>query len=438
MYKLSKYNYFVEYGQRIIYFNGLTGLFFSVSQKEHEKLESLFNDLISFQIQYSSMFYRLKAWGFIVNENTDEIDIIRYRNRQAVFMNKFYRLTVNPTLDCVFNCWYCNQHTQNVGGMKTDVVEKVKKHIGIMVKDEKITGLFLDWFGGEPLMYFDEVVYPVAKYAFELIEQYNLPHVHHATTNAYLITPKMAKKMKEIKLNKFQITIDGDEKRHNTIRNVNGKPSYKRIMDNIALLCETIPDVSITLRLNYDNATLHKSDMQAVYEQIPQQYRNKIKLDFQRVWQTYDNNSAGHKPNEPLRELEKDVAAMGYSYTLSNVFSIGQSIRCYADRFFHAVINYDGKIYKCTAHLDLDKMAGILQDSGVIKWDEHIISALYSKATFENEKCLNCKHLPICLGQCIQKMRTNKCMMDNSDISYEQFIINVYNQKMKKNEINIT
>ncbi|MDR0605288.1 MAG: radical SAM protein [Bacteroidales bacterium] len=435
MYKSSKYNYYVEYGQRVIYFNGLTGSSFSVSQKEHEKLKELSKDLISFHIQYTSLFYRLKTWGFIVDENIDEVDKIRYRNRQAVFMDKFYRLTINPTMDCIFNCWYCTQHTQNMGGMKTEIVEKVKKHIEIMIGNEKITGLHLDWFGGEPLMYFDEVVYPIAKHAFNLIEQNNLPHYHHITTNAYLITQEIATKMKEIKLNGFQITIDGDEKRHNKIRNVNGKPSYNRIMDNIILLCETVPDVRITLRLNYDNATLHKSDMQAVYEQIPQQHRNKIRLDFQRVWQTYDNNSTGQKANEPLRRLEKDVVSKGYSYSLSNVFSIGQSIRCYADRYYYAVINYDGRVYKCTAHFD--KAIGILQDNGIIKWNDDIISSLYSKATFENEKCLACKHLPICMGQCIQKMKTDKCMMDYSEISYEQFIIDIYNKKMKQYANNI-
>ena len=37
MYKLSRYNYFVESGDRMIYLNGMTGNTFSVSQKEHEQ-----------------------------------------------------------------------------------------------------------------------------------------------------------------------------------------------------------------------------------------------------------------------------------------------------------------------------------------------------------------------------------------------------------------
>lgn len=31
----------------------------------------------------------------------------------------------------------------------------------------------------------------------------------------------------------FQITIDGDEKRHNKIRNAEGKPSFQIIMENL-------------------------------------------------------------------------------------------------------------------------------------------------------------------------------------------------------------
>ena len=56
MYKLSKYNYVIPYNDRMIYFNGISLQTFSVSLKEHEKLQSLFQDLISFEINYTSVF----------------------------------------------------------------------------------------------------------------------------------------------------------------------------------------------------------------------------------------------------------------------------------------------------------------------------------------------------------------------------------------------
>jgi radical SAM protein with 4Fe4S-binding SPASM domain len=76
------------------------------------------------------------------------------------------------------------------------------------------------------------------------------------------------------------------------------------------------------------------------------------------------------------------------------------------------------------------KKPGGQKDNGTVRWNENVMSSLFSKATFENEKCLACKHLPICLGQCIQKMKSDKCMMNLSEKTYEQFIIDVYNKKM--------
>jgi uncharacterized protein len=85
----------------------------------------------------------------------------------------------------------------------------------------------------------------------------------------------------------------------------------------------------------------------------------------------------------------------------------------------------------------MDRIAGILQDDGIIKWNENVLSALYAKAPFENERCLNCKHLPLCLGTCTQYMKNNKCMMNDSEISCEQFIISIYNKRITKNETDI-
>lgn len=427
MYKLSRYNYFVESGDRMIYLNGMTGNTFSVSQKEHEQMTKLLDDLVLFHARYNSLFNRFKDWGFIISEDLDEIDLLRFRNKQAVFMDKFYRLVINPTEDCVFNCWYCTQHQQNTGRMGNDVIERVKRHIKYMIEVEKVTGFNLDWFGGEPLMYFNEVMYPIAKYAFKLIDKHNLPYNHQATTNAYLVTPAMAEKMREINFKSLQITIDGDEKRHNAIRNVKGAPSFMRIMDNISLLCERIPGIRIVLRLNYDDRTLTVSDMENVFAQIPEQYRNKINLSFQRVWQTIKKRSQTEE-NERLKDLYQSCLGLGYSPMISNVLQVGSVIRCYGDRFYHTVINYNGKVYKCTAHTNRE--AGILHDNGAIEWNPEVMSRLFAKATFENDRCLPCKYLPLCLGNCIHKRDDERCALDYDDMSSGFFIREFYNQKV--------
>jgi uncharacterized protein len=427
MYKVSKYNYFVASDERMIYLNGMTGNSFSVSQKEHENLSKLFDDLALFHSRYTSVFKRFKEWGFIVSEDLDELGLIRFRNKQAVFMDKSYRLVLNPTEDCIFNCWYCTQHGQNTGKMGKDVIERVKKHIRYMIENEKVTGFTLDWFGGEPLIYFDDVIYPIAKYALKLIKKHNLPYHQQATTNGYLITPAMVEKMKEVNFKSFQITIDGDEKRHDAIRNVKGAPTFKKIIENVVLLCDTIPEIKIVLRLNYDNRTLVKSNMEAVFFQIPEHHRSKINLSFQRVWQTIDRRSRDEE-NPQLKELYEMAVGLGYSPLISNALHVGERIRCYGDRFYHTVINYNGKVYKCTARTA--KEAGILHDTGYIEWNPEVLSRLFAKATFENEKCLECKYLPICLGNCIHRLNDDRCILDYDDMSADFFIREFHHRKM--------
>lgn len=435
MYKLSNYNYFVPYLGRTIFFNGLSGHIFSTSEKEYQFLQKQFADPISFKLQYNSVFNKFKEWGFIIEEQKDELDVIRLRNRKEVFGNKNYHLVINPTLECIFKCWYCYEKHPK-GYMSEPTINLVKKHIQWMVDNERIDGLHLGWFGGEPLMYFNKVMVPIAQYAMELMKEQKLPFEHHVTTNAFLINSKMVDKFLELNINSFQITIDGDEKRHNMIRNINGRPTFQKIMDNINLLCERIPAVHVVLRINYDNDTLEQSNLDVVFSMIHQAYRKNITINYQRVWQT------GGKTTDYDKRIywQKLSDKLGFNPCyISNIFSVNKGYTCYVDKVYHTEINYDGKIFKCTARDYSDKyVKGTLQNDGRIEWNNDMLSQQYGKATFENKMCLACKHLPICNGPCSQKLMETPlesyesiCSLKSSEIMPESFIIDLYEKKMK-------
>ena len=142
---------------------------------------------------------------------------------------------INPTLECNFNRWYCYE-SHPKGRMTKKTMNKLKNHLRLKVEDDKITSLNLSWFGGEPLMYFYEIVYPLTKFAKKLCKNNNIPFVSNVTTNGYYIDEEMIKKINEIGLYGFQITLDGHRKKHNKVRNANGKPSYDKIIENINLL----------------------------------------------------------------------------------------------------------------------------------------------------------------------------------------------------------
>lgn len=438
MYKISDYNYFVENDNRTIYFNSISGQIFSVSPNEHSFLQKQLLDLISFEINFNSIFKKFIEWEFIIDDSRDQIDAIRLLNHQKVFLDKTYRLVINPTLECNFRCWYCYEN-HTAGHMSEQTINKIKNHVKVMIEEERISCLFLDWFGGEPFLYFDEIVAPLSQQLQNIMKEHGLPFYTQATTNGSLITEEMAKKLNEIGMKHFQITLDGDENKHNKIRNTNGMPSYKTILQGIILLCQYIPDVKITLRINYDAQTLEQSNIKKVFLDIPLEYRKKITPNFQRVWQV--KSKRDEKGNNPKRlSLLKYCQELGFdTQNPTNHLALLKGHTCYVDRYYHTEINYDGKIYKCTARDYTDEyVLGELKEDGHIHWNHNRIQKMYGKATFENEMCLSCKHMPLCTGPCSQKLlETPKellssiCPLNTAEVSVETFIIDLYNKKIE-------
>ena len=82
-------------------------------------------------------------------------------------------------------------------------------------------------------MYFKEIVYPLSKYGLELCKEKNIPYTNHATTNAYYINEEMIEIFNEIEMTTFQIPIDGHEKKHNSVKNIENIGHYKQIIENI-------------------------------------------------------------------------------------------------------------------------------------------------------------------------------------------------------------
>lgn len=88
MYQLSFYNYYVNNGDRTIYFNSISGQIFSVSEQENQFLQNQFNDLISFELEYNSMFKKFVDWEFITDTERDQKECYSAHKSQESFLDK--------------------------------------------------------------------------------------------------------------------------------------------------------------------------------------------------------------------------------------------------------------------------------------------------------------------------------------------------------------
>lgn len=440
MYKVSRYNYTIEHNSKILLFNGMSGFGFCMSKKEWEQLSFFFKELNSFMMEYPNDFNRIKDMGFIIEDDFDEVAYIKYKNKESCYANQDYLLIINPTLECCFKCWYCYEE-HNKGHMDDNTILALKKFISSLVNKEGITSFQISWFGGEPLLYFDEIVYPISLFAQAECKNEEVPFYNGITTNAYCINRMVVEKMNEINLKDFQITLDGNRDRHNKIRNHDGKPTYDRIVENINLLCDGISNVKINLRINYDDVTLDMNPEDILFS-FPVKYRKYIQIDLHRVWQTVNSRQAklfSNGGNAKLNEFIEMASSLGYQCHSGGRIQIGTFYNCYASKRNYACINYDGKIYKCTARsFNEANSVGKLQADGRIIWDEKKLSQLYGYLPIEHSTCEQCDYLPICMGQCPQSYMESRytltCVYKNGERSMKDRIIDLYESSLKQKQ----
>lgn len=426
--KVSNYNILVDYSSYKIMYNTLSNSIVCFTKEEYGIIIDLFKKLEEFEKTYPKLFKGLKSAGFIIDDDFDELNYIKLRNNLSTFGSSFYHLTINPTLDCNLKCWYCSTEYANAkhsGEMTEETILAVKKHIQYLIKERKAEHLHLDWFGGEPLMYFGKVIKPISEEAISLCDSNHVRFSHHITTNSVYMTDKMIHDFVDLRLNSFQIPLDGNEHHHNKIKyNEDRSGTFKTIINNLNLLADIIPDVKITLRINYDKKTLY--GIEDIIPLLSEKAKKHIVVDFQRVWQVACDENDKAQLKKVKREFMKNGLNSDFWAYQPGIFN-----RCYADRFHQYAINYDGRIFKCTAQdYGDDKVVGRLNNDGSVNWNISLLSELFAHSTFDNEKCLTCKILPICMGPCIIKnYKARKegkpipCILDNTEFPLNSFII---------------
>lgn len=109
---------------------------------------------ISITKRYGYFFTKWsKERSFLIEEDIDELELVRYNISRSRFSTSTLSLTIAPTSDCNFRCIYCFQkdkhdHEYMSDELQTSIVNFVNKHAN------HIHTLNIIWYGGEPLLAF--------------------------------------------------------------------------------------------------------------------------------------------------------------------------------------------------------------------------------------------------------------------------------------------
>ena len=315
--------------------------------------------------------------------------------------------------------------------MGDEVKQNILKYIEKKVQLRQVDSFVLSFFGGEPLLYFDEIAYPLADKAREICKRAGVNYTSFFITNGTLINKENIDKLRSTNP-VFQITLDGNKEKHDKVRigKINNAETYDKILDSLYLISDNIPaleeDFVVTLRINYDDATLGNID--PLIKDLQGLDRSKFLVHMERVWQTME--SAGDKEQrslllETIRKFQKE----GFTVQSGNMKIRDYS--CPAEDYDFAIINYDGNVYRCNGRtLKKENAEGILTHAGDIVWNQVTLSKRLGRTTFENPMCLACKMLPVCMGPCSQKcMELNwkdlhkVCSMQHMGMSIDKYLL---------------
>jgi len=404
--KVSQFNLFFPHEGYKIGYNSFTDEFIILEEMLYEMYDASrrsasFDELS----QVHPEFYQLLCEkGFLVDPDIDEVQKVIEISRLIDNDETKFELHINPTMNCNFKCWYCYETHIKDSKMSAETITRTKALLAAIFEQKKqLREFHLGWFGGEPLLYFKKVMVPILEYAYEQAAQRGIQFDSAVTSNGLLVDELVIDYIKKCNLNFFQITLDGNRERHDKVRFISeGRGSYDAIVANMIRLAEN--QCVVNARINISPETLEGiRDIAADFYYASDEAKQYIYFDLHKVWQIEEDIE------EEINDVRWYFREKGYKVRTGALNTFVES--CYGDHRNHAVINYNGEMFKCTARDFTTKNSeGVLGEEGNILWNEKYEKRMSMK--FRNKPCLECPIMPICGGGCTQQA------LDHEGIDY--------------------
>lgn len=385
----------------MIAFNSLSGALALMSEDNH-KLFMLFCEE-GRQIENEELIKNLQIGGFVIADDSDELDIIRLNMLAKRYNTNSLVLTIVPTSDCNFSCTYCYEKKV----IKNDYMkEEIQDKIIEIVRNQSnaLSSLNICWFGGEPLLAIN-IIERLTNAFLKICYENNITYTASMVTNGYLLNRQNVVKLNELKIQHLQVTIDGLPEEHNKRRPlVNGGGTFDIIMKNLIENVDILPPVG--MRINIDKNNINSKSGEYVYNYIVE---NRLTKKVTPYLGSIGNRNECVDSSECLDTLDYSKEYMKHSIYISkdsqkpsNVYPRRLGNYCQADRYNSHLIGPSGDLYRCWSDIGIatKSIGNILNESDTL-------NRLYYKYMMFDptmiKPCNQCNLLPICMGGCPQR-----------------------------------
>jgi len=368
----------------------------------------------------------LETNGIVLESSIDEFCLYKYLRNKKIFDTSHFYVFLTLTTACNCACRYCFQADRKV--RKNEYLSekaslKIRNFITNNIKKYGSKSLQVDFFGGEPFLYFKMLKNEIEFYnKWAMLN--NIKVSFRIYTNGTILNQEMADFLSEQPISDLQITLDGPKRIHDANRPLlNGKSSFELILRNLLSLKKRL--VPFILRINFDKNSVN------YYEEL---LNNLCECGLEGIsvypypvqamtpsCGTYGEAITDKDIIKLLPNLLEAALKKGFEVPLKPNSGY---IYCGSSKFTSFVIDLNAQPFKCALlqEKDANKIGSINKDGELVDINSEYYK-WFSRDPTEIASCRKCKMLPLCNGGCagsaVHKYGTyfiNNCYENNISI----------------------
>ncbi|MBC8559263.1 radical SAM protein [Fumia xinanensis] len=388
-YKLSKFNYYVEYSEKFVLL--LNKLSKQTAIMENTKLDNIESGIYSIE----NLEREIES-GFVVSNQIDE-DLLANENLEKSLHSNVLSLTILTSESCNFKCAYCFDEFNN-GNIKEHTMEEIILYVRKNI--HKYSALHVEWFGGEPLLALNSIYY-LSEKLIDICKKASRQYFASTTTNGYLLGFNEFKMLHKYKVYEYIVTLDGLAAIHNKNRPLkNGEGSFDKIIDNLRSIRDKINSKSfkITIRTNLTKEAY--GQFESYIEFLNQEFGGDSRFTFmfnpvydwggERVDQIKDNLL------DDICDFYNIIAKKGEKLNLSAMLNRATNRLCYyAGRNIYTITT-EGGIIICP---QLNKGRIGYLNNGKMEIAPYKLASWYALEATMDPKCQDCQDYYLCKGK---------------------------------------
>lgn len=323
------------------------------------------------------------------------------------------------TESCPMACTYCfvKQHPRHM------TFKTAMKSVNFLIKnaEDQNETPSINFFGGEPMMKWDDIIVPVVDY---IRKEYCNPFGLSITTNGVLLNEERVKYLKDNNVG-LLLSIDGNKTTQDINRPLHsGKSSFDILENVIPSVLKYYPDVTFratiandTVQHTFDNMKFAMDSgfnnmffVPNVFAEWSESEKSILEEQMAMFVDCYIHNARDGKLIH-LNPLDKMIGTIQrINYAISNNYfrklpdNIGKG-KCGLGASKHASIGFDGEIYGCQEMVsnehthDLFSIGNIYD--GVNEYKRLNLINRFNEKKVTGLNCQDCKLNRICDGGCV-------------------------------------